>query len=104
MVYLKITASALMWHADRPAAGPLVGAAWVHVLPWEMMLSCRRCAISFGPAAGDAGDRDAAGRKLSVKELGRDSAGAEEPALCRRRAGSGFVQPAAAGVDCPSRR
>ena len=58
-----------------PLLGPLVGAAWVHVLPWEMMfvLFAVLAAISFfGLQRAMPETATRLGEKLSVKELGRD--------------------------------
>ena len=55
--------------------GPLVGAAWVHILPWEMMfvLFAVLAAISFfGLQRAMPETATRLGEKLSVKELGRD--------------------------------
>ncbi|SSF04142.1 multidrug translocase MdfA [Klebsiella pneumoniae] len=104
-VCIKITALMANVALIAPLLGPLVGAAWVHVLPWEMMfvLFAVLAAISFfGLQRAMPEDRDAAGRKAVGERAGpRLSAGAEEPALRRRRAGHRLCQPAAAGVDCP---
>ncbi|WP_313084536.1 MdfA family multidrug efflux MFS transporter, partial [Atlantibacter sp.] len=58
-----------------PLLGPLVGAAWIHVAPWEMMfvLFAVLAAISFfglWRAMPETATR--LGDKLSMKELGRD--------------------------------
>ncbi|MEE7594091.1 hypothetical protein V3R04_26715, partial [Escherichia coli] len=58
-----------------PLLGPPVGAAWVHVLPWEMMfvLFAVLAAISFfGLQRAMPETATRLGEKLSVKELGRD--------------------------------
>jgi DHA1 family multidrug/chloramphenicol efflux transport protein-like MFS transporter len=58
-----------------PLLGPLVGAAWVHVAPWEGMfiLFALLAAISFyglWKAMPETATR--LGEKLSMRELGRD--------------------------------
>ena len=58
-----------------PLLGPLVGAAWVHILPGEMMfvLFAVLAAISFfGLQRAMPETATRLGEKLSVKELGRD--------------------------------
>ncbi len=51
-----------------PLLGPLVGAAWVHVLPWEgcLFLFAALAAIAFRATARNAGDRHAAGRNVVI--------------------------------------
>ena len=70
-VCIKITA--LM--ANVALIAPLVGAAWVHILPWEMMfvLFAVLAAIAFfGLQRAMPETATRMGEKLSVKELGRD--------------------------------
>jgi DHA1 family multidrug/chloramphenicol efflux transport protein-like MFS transporter len=58
-----------------PLLGPLVGAAWIHVAPWEMMfvLFAVLAAISFfGLAKAMPETATRLGEKLSMKELWRD--------------------------------
>ena len=58
-----------------PLLGPLVGAAWVHILPWEMMfvLFAVLAAIAFvGLQRAMPETATRMGEKLSMKELGRD--------------------------------
>lgn len=58
-----------------PLLGPLVGAAWIHVLPWEGMfvLFAALAAISFfGLQRAMPETATRIGEKLSLKELGRD--------------------------------
>jgi len=58
-----------------PLLGPLVGAAWVHVLPWEGMfiLFAALAAISFfGLQRAMPETATRLGEKLSIKELGKD--------------------------------
>ncbi len=61
--------------ADCPAAGAAGGAAWVHILPWEMMfvLFAVLAAIAFvGLQRAMPETATRMGEKLSMKELGRD--------------------------------
>ena len=53
-VCIKITALMANVALIAPLLGPLVGAAWVHVLPWEMMfvLFAVLAAISFSACSG----------------------------------------------------
>lgn len=58
-----------------PLLGPLVGAAWVHVLPWEGMfiLFAALAAVSFlGLQRAMPETATRLGEKLSIKELGKD--------------------------------
>ncbi|MHA8752624.1 multidrug efflux MFS transporter KdeA, partial [Klebsiella pneumoniae] len=74
-VCIKITALMANVALIAPLLGPLVGAAWVHVLPWEMMfvLFAVLAAISFfGLQRAMPETATRLGEKLSVKELGRD--------------------------------
>lgn len=61
-VCIKITALMANVALIAPLLGPLVGAARVHVLPWEGMfiLFAALAAISFWSAARDAGNGDPA--------------------------------------------
>ncbi len=65
MANVALIAPLLAAGGRRPGAYPAVG---------DDVCPVRRAGghLVLRPAAGDAGDRDAAGRKLSVKELGRD--------------------------------
>lgn len=72
---IKITALMANVALIAPLLGPLVGAARVHVLPWEMMfvLFAVLAAISFfGLQRAMPETATRLGEKLSVKELGRD--------------------------------
>ncbi|UTJ45990.1 MFS transporter [Atlantibacter subterranea] len=74
-VCIKITALMANVALIAPLLGPLVGAAWIHVAPWEMMfvLFAALAAISFfglWRAMPETATR--LGDKLSMKELGRD--------------------------------
>lgn len=74
-VCIKITALMANVALIAPLLGPLVGAAWIHVLPWEGMfvLFAALAAISFFDlqrAMPETATR--IGEKLSLKELGRD--------------------------------
>lgn len=74
-VCIKITALMANVALIAPLLGPLVGAAWVHVAPWEGMfvLFAALAAISFfglHRAMPETATRP--GEKLSLKELGRD--------------------------------
>ena len=74
-VCIKITALMANVALIAPLLGPLVGAAWVHILPWEMMfvLFAVLAAISFfGLQRAMPETATRLGEKLSVKELGRD--------------------------------
>lgn len=74
-VCIKITALMANVALIAPLLGPLVGVAWVHVLPWEMMfvLFAVLAAISFvGLQRAMPETATRLGEKLSVKELGRD--------------------------------
>ncbi|NIF31043.1 MFS transporter [Enterobacter sp. Cy-643] len=74
-VCIKITALMANVALIAPLLGPLVGAAWIHVAPWETMfvLFALLAAISFfglHKAMPETATR--LGEKLSLKELGRD--------------------------------
>ncbi|WP_312584367.1 MFS transporter [Atlantibacter sp.] len=74
-VCIKITALMANVALIAPLLGPLVGAAWIHLAPWEMMfvLFAVLAAISFfglWRAMPETATR--LGEKLSMKELGRD--------------------------------
>ena len=74
-VCIKITALMANVALIAPLLGPLVGAAWIHIAPWEMMfvLFAALAAISFfglWRAMPETATR--LGDKLSIKELGRD--------------------------------
>ena len=74
-VCIKITALMANVALIAPLLGPLVGAAWIHVAPWEMMfvLFAALAAIAFfglWRAMPETATR--LGDKLSMKELGRD--------------------------------
>ena len=74
-VCIKITALMANVALIAPLLGPLVGAAWVHLLPWEMMfvLFAVLAAIAFfGLQKAMPETATRMGEKLSVKELGRD--------------------------------
>ena len=74
-VCIKITALMANVALIAPLLGPLVGAAWVHLLPWEMMfvLFAVLAAIAFfGLQKAMPETATRIGEKLSVKELGRD--------------------------------
>ncbi|NIG76403.1 MFS transporter [Cedecea neteri] len=74
-VCIKITALMANVALIAPLLGPLVGAAWIHIAPWETMfvLFALLAAISFfglHKAMPETATR--LGEKLSLKELGRD--------------------------------
>ena len=74
-VCIKITALMANVALIAPLLGPLVGAAWVHVLPWEGMfiLFAALAAISFfGLQRAMPETATRLGEKLSIKELGKD--------------------------------
>ncbi|WNN49736.1 MFS transporter [Siccibacter colletis] len=74
-VCIKITALMANVALIAPLLGPLVGAAWIHVAPWEMMfvLFAVLAAISFfGLAKAMPETATRLGEKLSMKELWRD--------------------------------
>ncbi len=64
----KITALMANVALIAPLLGPLVGAAWVHVLPWEdVYFICRTGRYClFRATARNAGDRHAAGRNVVI--------------------------------------
>ncbi|WP_312972589.1 MFS transporter [Atlantibacter sp.] len=74
-VCIKITALMANVALIAPLLGPLVGAAWIHIAPWELMfvLFAALAAIAFlglWRAMPETATR--LGDKLSIKELGRD--------------------------------
>ena len=74
-VCIKITALMANVALIAPLLGPLVGAAWVHLAPWELMfvLFAALAAIAFfglWRAMPETATR--LGETLSIKELGRD--------------------------------
>ena len=74
-VCIKITALMANVALIAPLLGPLVGAAWIHVAPWEMMFVLFAVLALIGffglwRAMPETATR--LGEKLSVKELGRD--------------------------------
>ncbi|HEY3984361.1 MFS transporter [Cedecea sp.] len=74
-VCIKITALMANVALIAPLLGPLVGAAWIHVAPWETMfvLFAVLAAVSFfglHKAMPETATR--LGEKLSLPELGRD--------------------------------
>ena len=74
-VCIKITALMANVALIAPLLGPLVGAAWIHVAPWEMMfvLFAVLAAISFyGLAKAMPETATRLGETLSIKELWRD--------------------------------
>ncbi|MGV7093956.1 MFS transporter [Siccibacter turicensis] len=74
-VCIKITALMANVALIAPLLGPLVGAAWIHVAPWEMMfvLFAVLAAISFyGLAKAMPETATRLGETLSMKELWRD--------------------------------
>lgn len=74
-VCIKITALMANVALIAPLLGPLVGAAWVHVLPWEGMfvLFAALAAIAFfGLQRAMPETATRLGEKLSIKELGKD--------------------------------
>ena len=74
-VCIKITALMANVALIAPLLGPLVGAAWVHVAPWEGMfvLFAALAAISFyGLYRAMPETATRIGEKLSLQELGRD--------------------------------
>lgn len=74
-VCIKITALMANVALIAPLLGPLVGAAWIHVLPQEGMfvLFAALAAISFfGLQRAMPETATRIGEKLSLKELGRD--------------------------------
>ena len=74
-VCIKITALMANVALIAPLLGPLVGAAWVHVAPWEGMfvLFAALAATSFfGLHRAMPETATRLGEKLSLKELGRD--------------------------------
>ncbi len=74
-VCIKITALMANVALIAPLLGPLVGAAWVHVAPWEGMfvLFALLAAIAFvGLQRAMPETATRLGERLSLKELGRD--------------------------------
>ena len=74
-VCIKITALMANVALIAPLLGPLVGAAWIHIAPWEMMfvLFAVLAAISFyGLAKAMPETATRLGETLSMKELWRD--------------------------------
>ncbi|EMH4162032.1 MFS transporter [Pluralibacter gergoviae] len=74
-VCIKITALMANVALIAPLLGPLVGAAWVHVAPWESMfvMFAALAAISFfGLQRSMPETATRLGEKLSIAELGRD--------------------------------
>ncbi|MEW5559960.1 MFS transporter [Enterobacter asburiae] len=74
-VCIKITALMANVALIAPLLGPLVGAAWVHLAPWETMfvLFAALALISFfGLQRAMPETATRLGEKLSVKELGKD--------------------------------
>lgn len=74
-VCIKITALMANVALIAPLLGPLVGAAWIHIAPWETMfvLFALLAAVSFfglHKAMPETATR--LGEKLSLKELGHD--------------------------------
>ncbi|MBB1199980.1 MFS transporter [Enterobacteriaceae bacterium 89] len=72
---IKITALMANVALIAPLLGPLVGAAWVHVAPWETMfvLFAGLALISFfGLQKAMPETATRLGEKLSIKELGKD--------------------------------
>lgn len=67
-VCIKITALMANVALIAPLLGPLVGAAWVHVLPWEgCLFYLPHWPLSpFRATARNAGDRHAAGRNAVI--------------------------------------
>ncbi len=98
----KITALMANVALIAPLLGPLVGAAWVHVLPWEdVYFICRTGRYRlFRATARNAGDRHAAGETLSFKALGRDYRLVIKIGGSSQGVSAGICQPAAVGTDC----
>ena len=74
-VCIKITALMANVAPIAPLLGPLVGAAWIHVLPWgrDVCLVCRIGSdLSLGLQQAMPETATRIGEKLSLKELGRD--------------------------------
>ena len=74
-VCIKITALMANVALIAPLLGPLVGAAWIHVAPWEMMFvlfAVLALIAFFGLWRAMLETATRLGEKLSVKELGRD--------------------------------
>ncbi|KFC01035.1 multidrug translocase [Trabulsiella guamensis ATCC 49490] len=74
-VCIKITALMANVALIAPLLGPLVGAAWVHVAPWETMfvLFALLAAIAFvGLQRAMPETATRLGEKLSLKDLGQD--------------------------------
>ncbi|MDX6022901.1 MFS transporter [Scandinavium sp. V105_16] len=74
-VCIKITALMANVALIAPLLGPLVGAAWVHVAPWETMFvlfAALALIAFFGLQRAMPETATRLGEKLSWKELGRD--------------------------------
>lgn len=102
-VCIKITALMANVALIAPLLGPLVGAAWVHVLPWEGMfiLFAALAAIAFfGLQRAMPETATRRGETLSFKALGRDYRLVIKPAVRRRGVSAGICQPAVVGTDC----
>lgn len=103
-VCIKITALMANVALIAPLLGPLVGAAWVHVLPWEGMfiLFAALAAIAFfGLQRAMPETATRRGETLSFKALGRDyRLVIKKPAVRRRGVSAGICQPAVVGLDC----
>ncbi|VDZ94980.1 Multidrug translocase MdfA [Salmonella enterica subsp. enterica] len=105
---IKITALMANVALIAPLLGPLVGAAWVHVLPWEGMfiLFAALAAIAFfGLQRAMPETATRRGETLSFKALGRDyRLVIKKPAVRRRGVSAGICQPAVVGLELRSRR
>ncbi|MBV8044341.1 MFS transporter [Pluralibacter sp.] len=76
-VCIKITALMANVALIAPLLGPLVGAAWIHIAPWETMfvLFAALATVSFfGLQKAMPETATRMGEKLSIKALGRDYA------------------------------
>ena len=74
-VCIKITALMANVALIAPLLGPLVGAAWVHVAPWEgmfVLFALLAAFAFFGLHRAMPETATRIGEKLSLKELGRD--------------------------------
>ncbi|MFW8121067.1 multidrug transporter MdfA, partial [Klebsiella pneumoniae] len=74
-VCIKITALMANVALIAPLLGPLVGAAWVHVAPWEgmfVLFAVLAAFAFFGLHRAMPETATRIGEKLSLKELGRD--------------------------------